>query len=78
MLLMSTMRPLRHAKTNVQRVMILAKTHSIMEGTNRTDHQAWPYIIRVMKSGRLIMCNMTQICSKPIPIELHLWKQFKK
>ena len=43
-----------------------------------TDHQEQSYIIRVMKTGRLITCNKRHICSIPITTEQYLWEQFKK
>ena len=32
--------------------------HGVLEEANNTDHNGRSFIIRVMKGGRLIMCNM--------------------
>ena len=53
-------------------------TQGIMEEMNDTDQPRWSYIIRVMKTGRLIMCNTRHICRTPTTIEQYLWEQIKK
>ena len=42
--------------------------HGTSEETNSTDHQGQSYIIRVIKTGRL----MTDICRTPIPAQQYL------
>ena len=52
--------------------------HGIIEEANNTDHNGWSYIIRVIKTGRLITCDMRDICRMLITMEQYLWEQIKK
>ena len=44
-------------------------THTIVEEVNGTEHHGQSYIIQVMKTDRLIMCNISHICITPISRE---------
>ena len=46
--------------------------HRVIEEANSTDHNGWSYIIRVMKTGRLIMCHTMHICRTPVTTEQYL------
>ena len=52
--------------------------HGVIKEANNTDLNGNSYIIKVTKTGRLIMCNMRHMCRTLITIEQDLWKQIKK
>ena len=52
--------------------------HAVIEEANKSDHCGRSYIIRVMKTGRLVMWNTTHICNTPITMEQCHQEQIKK
>ena len=52
--------------------------HGVIKGTNNSYHNWRSYIVRVTKTGRLIILNTRHIGNTTITIEQHLWEQIRK
>ena len=52
--------------------------HRIIKQLDNNDHNGRFYIVRVTKTGRLIMHNTMPICNTPISTEQYVWEQTKK